>query len=303
MDYRELLLLRAARETGVIDAVATKAGTVEGVAAEAGVTERAARVTLELLEARGFLTRVDGEYETTNRALGLVAKADVRSIGRLPHDLDCLDRALDLAETMRTGSPPDPPEDWTANFMGAMATTDEAKVRACVTAAVREHPDAERVLDVGGGPGAFAREFAARGFEVTLFDTPDVIDVDEHLLEHEAIDLVAGNATDSLPQAFDLVFCSRVAHVLGPGENRRLLGNVRDALEPGGCAVLVDYVRGRSALAPTMAAHMFAQTENGDTYTEERFADWFVDAGFAEPRIEDVPGTELQAVVGRRPRD
>lgn len=303
MDYRELLLLRAARETGVIDAITTKTGTVSGVAAETGVTEHAARVTLGVLADRGFLELVGDEYEITNRALGLLAKTDVRSIGPLPHQLDCLDRALALPETMRTGEPPAEPEHWTANFMGAMASADEATVRACVTAAVHERPDADRVLDVGGGPGTFATEFARRGFDVTLFDQPDVIDLDERHLEHEAVDLVAGDVLDSLPSGFDLVFCSRVAHVFSPDENRRLLENVHDALDPGGVAVLTDYVRGRSEFAPTMAAHMLAQTGTGATYTADEFTEWLADAGFDDPRVADVPGTDLQAIVGGRSID
>ena len=303
MDYRELLLLRAARETGVIDAITTTAGTAEGVAAETGVTERAARVTLEVLADRGFLERVGGEYEVTNRALGFLSKTDVRSIGPIPHQLDCIERAIDLPETMRTGALPERPDDWTPNILGALAGTDVATVRACVTAAIHERPDAARVLDVGGGPGTFATEFARRGFDATLVDRPEVVEIDGPLLEHESVDLVAGDVLDSLPSGFDLVFCSRVAHVFGPAENRRLLRNVHDALEPGGAAVLIDYVRGRSDFAPTMAAHMLAQTENGGTYTADQFTEWLADAGFEGPRVEDVPGTDVQAIVAGRAID
>lgn len=300
MDYRELHLLWAARETGVLEAVTTKVGTVEEVAAEAGVTERAARITLSVLEERGFLKRVGGEYEITNRALGFVAKADVRSIGSVPHQLDCLERTLALPETMRTGEPAPRPDEWTVNELGAMAATDEATVRACVTAAVHERPDATRVLDVGGGPGRFAAEFARRGFEVTLFDRPEVVEVDRPLLEHEAVDLAAGDFLAGLPTGFDLVFCSGVAHELGPAANRRLLGHVRDALEPDGAVVLTDYVRGRSDFAPAVAAEMLALTAQGDVYTEAEFGDWFEDAGFERPRVEDVPGTELQSIAAGR---
>ncbi|GKZ14156.1 class I SAM-dependent methyltransferase [Haladaptatus sp. T7] len=302
MDYRELCLLWAARETGIIDAVMFRAGTPAEVAAETDVTERAARITLSAMTELGFLERVDGEYEATNRALGLFAKTDVRSIGTVPHQMDCLDRWFALPETMRTGRPPEPADEWTANFMGAMATIDDGTVRTCVTEAVHENPDAERVLDIGGGPGSFSKEFARRGYDVTLFDQSDVIDVDRTFLEHEPIELVPGDATDDLPTGFDLAFCSRVAHALGPAENRALSKNVYDALEPGGVAVFIDKVRGWADDAALFGAHMLAQTENGDTYTEDQFEGWFDDAGFDDFEIRDVPGTNQQAIVGYRPR-
>ncbi len=303
MDYRELCLLWAARETGIVETVMFDAGTVEAVAEETGVTERAARITLEAMAELGFLERVGDEYEATNRALGLFAKRDVRSIGSVPHHLDCLARWFELPETMRTGELPETPENWTTNLMGAMATVDETTVRSCVTEAVHERPNAERVLDIGGGPGVFAKEFARRGFEVTLFDQPDVIDIDERFLERDPIELVSGDATDDLPTGFDLAFCSRVAHALAPEENRTLLENVFNALEPGGVAVFTDQVRGRAEDAAVMGAHMLAQTENGDTYTANQFEGWFADAGFVGFEIRDVPGTNQQAVVGYRPRN
>ncbi|WP_135805776.1 methyltransferase [Halorussus marinus] len=303
MDYREALLLRAARESGVLAAVTTDAGTPNAVADRAGVTERAARITLDAMAELGYLESVDGEYEITNRALGFVAKADVRSIGPVPHALDCVERWIRLPETMASGEPPEPPAEWTTNFAGAMASVDEALVRACVTAAVHRNPDAERVLDAGGGPGAFAAEFASRGFDVTLFDRPDVIDIDRKLLEHEPIELVEGDATESLPAGFDLVFCSRVAHGLGPDENRRLLANAYDALDPGGAVVLVDSLRGRADGAALLGAHMLAQTERGDTYTEARFTEWLEAAGFESIEVRDVPGTDRQVVAGRRPTE
>lgn len=321
MDYREALLLWAARETGVLRAVTTDCETPAAVAAETGVTERAARIVVEAMAELGYLEavgdasdvsgdRTEIQYEITNRALGFVAKADVRSIGSVPHALDCVDRWVRLPETMETGEPPAPEttsDDRTANFVGAMASVDDAAVRASVTAAVHRNPDAERVLDAGGGPGVFAKEFVRRGFDVTLVDKPEVVDIDRRFLEHEPIELVEGDITEELPggddDGFDLVFCSRVAHGLSPEENRRFLVEAFDALSPGGAVVLTDRVRGRADDGALFGAHMLAQTEAGDTYTEAQFLSWLRDAGFEEVEVRDVPGLDRQVVAGLRPRD
>jgi len=303
MDYREALLLRAARETGLLDAVTTDAGTPEEVAEATGVTERAARIVLDAMAELGYLQQVGGEYEPTNRALGFLATADVRSIGHAPLTVDSVEFWLQLPETMRTGDPPDRHDDWTDHYVGGMAARDEADVRAVVTAAVHRNPDAERVLDVGGGPGLTSREFARRGLDVTLLDRPEVIDVDRDLLEREPVELVAGDATEDLPGGFDLLFCSRVAHALGPEGTRQFVSNAYDALNPGGALVLTDFVRGRAEDAALFGAHVFAMNGQGETYTEAQFTDWLGDAGFEDVEIRGVPGVSDQIIAGRRPRN
>jgi len=319
MDYREALLLRAARETGLLDAVTTDAGTPAEVAESTGVTERAARIVLDALAELGYLTVVDGEdavgdervdtqYEPTNEALGFLATADVRSIGSAPLTIDSVEFWLQLPETMRTGEPPELHEDWTEHYVGGMADRDAAGVRASVTAAVHRNPDAERVLDAGGGPGTVAKEFASRGFDVTLLDRPDVIEIDRKFLEHEPIDLVSGDVTEGLPSAgksdgdrFDVVFCSRVAHALGPEGTRDFVANAYDALNPGGALVLTDFVRVRADEAALFGAHVFAMNGEGETYTEAQFTDWLTDAGFEDVEVRDVPGVSDQVIAGRRP--
>lgn len=300
MDHEERLLLWAARETGVLEALLTEAATPEDAANSTGVAERAARITIEALAKYGYFERVGASYEPTNRALGFLTKTDVRSIGSAPHSLDSLSRWFALPETMKTGEVPEKPGNWTRNFMGAMANVDSQTVRASVTAAEHGHPRPERVLDVGGGPGTFAREFARRGAAVTLLDQPEVIEIVSPLLESEPVDLVSGDMLDSLPTEFDLVFCSRITHMFGPEENSKLLANCFEALKPGGTLVCTDFVRGRSPRAPIFAVNMLAQTENGDTYSEGEYCEWLVEAGFDGIEISDVPATELQAIIGHK---
>jgi len=290
-----LALLWAARETGVLDALMTSAGTPAEVAAETGVTERAAEVTVRTLAAEGFLDCVGDAYEPTNRALGFLAKTDVRSIGRLSREVDLFDALTALPETMRTGEPPARSEDWTRNRLGAVAATDEAVVRACVTAAVRERPDADRVLDVGGAPGTFAVEFAARGYDTTLADRPDAVEVTRPFLANEPVDLRAGEFGDPLPDA-GLAFLPDLSPRLDAAEFRGLLTAVRDALDPDGVAVVVDRLGGRSPRATSVAVEALATGEGG-AYSADDYREWLGDAGFDDIAVRDVPGTDRQAVT------
>lgn len=297
----EVAMLWVARETGVLDALLSTAGTPEDVAEEAGISERGARILTRALADRGFFELVDGEYEPANRSLGFLTRRDPRSIGSLPHRVDLLERYAELPEALAAGRATAEPDHWTEHRLGRVAATDEATVRATVTAAVRADPDAETVLDVGGAPGTFAKEFVRRGFEVTLCDRPDAVEVARPFLAREPIDLVECDPDDPgpLPDA-DLAVLPDVTHRLGPEANRRLLSAVGEALGPGGTVVVVDALRERSRRAATVAVEALASTPEGDAYDADRYREWLSAAGFGDPTVEDVPGTDRQAVVAVR---
>ncbi len=300
MTVDDARLLWVARETGALEALLSTAGTPAEVAAETGLSERAARILTLALADRGVLERVGDAYEPADRSLGFLARADVRSIGRLPHEVDLLAALAALPDRLDAGDPPLEPEHATINRLGATVATDESTVRAAVTAAVREHPGADRVLDVGGAPGVYAAEFVARGFDVTLCDRPERVGPSRPFLATDPVDAVEIDYDDpgaDLPAA-DLAFVPGASHRLPPEGNRALLANLRSVLDAGGTAVLVDHVRGRSPQAATVAVEALATTAGGDTYTEERYREWLLEAGFQALEIRAVPGTDRQAIVG-----
>lgn len=296
----ELFLLWAARRTGVLGALTSSAGTPAEVAEETGVTETAATVTVRALADLGFLKRVGDQYEVTNRALGFLAKRDVRSIGRLPHALDAMEHLVALPETMRTGDPPTRPDDWTRNRLGAHAATDEAVVRSCVTAAVRERPDAASALVLAGGSGVYAVELAARGVDVTMTDEPEALAVVEPLLDRSTV------TSDDRPlaalagsESFDLVFGVDVCTAMAPEEASETVALAADLLDESGAVVLAERVRGRSPDSTAVAARELALAR-GDVHGADDYLSWFEDAGLADADVREIPGTSRQAVVGSK---
>ncbi|WP_255168957.1 methyltransferase domain-containing protein [Natrononativus amylolyticus] len=313
LEPETLLALRAARETGALEALMTTADTPAELAAEAGITRRSAEVLVAILEAEGFLERVRatrGEttvYEPTNRALGFLAKTDVRSIGPVPAALDRLDRGLELAETLRTGESRPSTDLEERHRLAAAATADEAAVRAVVTAACRFAPDADRVLEVGGAPGRHAVEFAARGRPVTLADRPSRLAASESVLAGAPVsrlEVPGEGPVTTVPADADgpdlVVSIDRTVRN-APGENEALLESAFDALEPGGWTVVVDRVAGHSAGASRAAAAALLETPAGRAYDESTYREWFRTAGFESVRLEAIPGTDRQAIGGRTP--
>lgn len=291
-----LCYVRAVRETGLLDAYLTESGTPSEAAAEAGVTEASARVAARVLDQIGVLERVDGEYEPSNRALGLLTKRDVRSIGSLPHRLDVLDTLAELPETMATGVPPQLPDDWSVNAVGAREATSEQIRRACVTTAVRAAPDAETVLDVCGGAGDFAAEFQSRGLAATVVDSAEIVDQVEPLHESRNLRSFEG-PLDDLPWTFDLAFWADGICSMDAEEAQSTLAAAAESVAASGTLVVIDRFDGSAA---TAAAIRGVATGDGGAHDPAAVADWLSDAGFSTVESESVPGTDRTAVVASR---
>ena len=97
-----------------------------------------------------------------------------------------------------------------------------------------------RLLDVGGGHGAFLRHIGSAHphLELGLFDLPEVAATGGALLG-EAVG--AGRVTahpgnffkDSIPEGYDMVSLIRILHDHDDAPARALLGNIRASLAPG----------------------------------------------------------------------
>lgn len=100
--------------------------------------------------------------------------------------------------------------------------------------------DVRRLLDVGGGHGAFLRHIgtAHRHLELGLFDLPEVADTGRAVLGEavgpQRVTAHPGNFfSDSIPQGYDMVSLIRILHDHDDAPARGLLGNIRASLAPG----------------------------------------------------------------------
>ncbi|MEF8800420.1 MAG: class I SAM-dependent methyltransferase [Halolamina sp.] len=313
LDVPALTLLWAARETGLLDALLTETGSAGEAADIAGVTDRAARVTVDALVDLGFFYRTDGAVEPTNRALGLLATRDIRSIGRVPAELDQFAALASLPAAMRAdeqaardqsadeqpGRPQRDRQQRIRHRLGADYAVDAPTVQATVDGILAANPGADQVLALADGPGRHACELAERGPAVTLLDGHEVIDAVDPLLAGSGVEPVARSLMEIDPASFDLVFLVDGMWPSAPAENRFTLRAVERALAPGGAFVAAEPLRGRSDAMPAVAAKALA-TGLGEPYTEATIAGWCAAAGLGEVEASDVPGTPYQAIVAER---
>jgi SAM-dependent methyltransferase len=191
--------------------------------------------------------------------------------------------------------------------MNAMAARPGNVVEETVNHCLKRKSDAKKVLDLGGGPGKYARAFVNKGMDVVLYDMPDAIDyVGTHfgLKDITALRLKKGDFTregfvkELNGESFDIVFMGNICHIYPEDENKKLVRRARELLNNKGMIAIEDFVRGRSPIAEMFAVNMLANTESGNTYTETQYREWLEVAGFGSIEVKDLDGNENQLITG-----
>ncbi|MEJ2215420.1 MAG: methyltransferase [Gemmatimonadota bacterium] len=296
------VLVSAAVETGLLRALVSGPSTAAEVAARLDLDERAVGIVLAALVPAGLVT-VDNEcFALTEVGRGQFADAASPEYmaGGLPHWLSVVRAFTRLPEAIREGGPVgdrlpgERARGHVARFMSAMASRNDEQVSRTVALVLGRRPRARAALDLGGGPGVYARAMRAAGVEhVTLYDQPETID---YVLEAydlgsaPGIEAVRGDfMLDPLPAGpFDIVLLSNVVHIYEAEANAALLRRAAQVTAPGGVVAIGDFVRGRSPRAARFAVVMLLRTEGGNTYDEATYERWLRDSGFVDVQVDDL---------------
>ncbi len=104
-----------------------------------------------------------------------------------------------------------------------------------------------KLLDIGGGAGAFAIAVARRWpkLEITIADIPAVAEIARERVEQAGmasrIEVIGVDATrDSLPQGFDVVSLVRILHDHDEPAAMSILAGARHAIEKGGTLLVAE---------------------------------------------------------------
>jgi O-methyltransferase domain len=305
LDWREVLIARAALETGLLGAL-EQACPVDEAADAAGLDRRAARIVSGALVRLGYLEEAGDGLRATDRARALLDPPGDGSdpAGELHLEARAMRSHLGLDETLRTGRPVD---DVSAGdrvtierFMRAMRNA--AAPRAAQTvAALGAPPPGGRLLDVGGAPGTYARAFAAAGWDVSVLDQPRTLEVEGPGLQAAGIATVAGDATRALPgAAWDAIYLGNVVHLFDPATAAALVARAGAALAPGGTLAVQEVLGDLSPQGPTFGVMMLVSTEGGDAHPEAAYRDWMAAAGCPLERAVVLQEGWHHLLLGRR---
>ena len=192
--YQASQILLTANRLGVFIALAARPKDHLQLASDLETDPRGTRILCDALVDLGLLERTAEGYEPGDdvRRHLLPGSTEPRS-DLLSHGSRLYERWAGLYDAVKTGSPV---ADDRLDPRLASTESDFARAMADVgrrsAAATCEHLDLSRaghVLDLGGGPGIYAIQFARKWpeLEVTVFDTPEALAVARSNLESSGV--------------------------------------------------------------------------------------------------------------------
>ena len=278
-------------------------GSAQQIASRISCDVRATEMLLNALVSLKLLAKHHGAYTNTPVAARFFVEGTSDSARQAQlHIANLWKRWTVLTDTVRNGTPVScgPSPDTVEPFIAAMDHNARARARAVVQAV--QVNGAQRLLDLGGGSGAYSIAFAKASpdLHAEIVDSADVLPLTESYIRKAGFtDRISTHPGDMLTvplesNTYDLVLLSAICHMFSPEENRQLLERAYQALAPHGRLVISDFVLEADKTAPRFATlfalNMLTATRAGNSYSEPEYANWLRRAGFAEIKRVRLPG-------------
>jgi precorrin-6B methylase 2 len=171
--------------------------------------------------------------------------------------------------------------------------------------------DARRLLDVGGGSGAFSIALCQRnpGLRATVLDFPAVLDVARRYRDQVGLtarlDLLPGDAGQiTWPSEQDVVLLSYLLSALGDGDIDVILEKAQQSLRPDGLLIVHDFMLDDDQPGPAFAALWFLQyvayRGDGVSFSAATLSDRLRGHGFAPGSCEVLIPDITKVVLARK---
>jgi len=308
--YYGSAVLFAALDCGIFAAV-EKSGEPSAVAAATGTDERSLRLLLDACVAEGMLTKEGGTYCNTSAGrMALVPGGAADLTKAIRYNRDVYPAWGRLADFVRTGRPAERPE----VHLGADAERTKAFAAAMFGRAMgigrsivpmldfkTDGQTPFRVLDLAGGPGAYAILMCQANPSMTCVtvDLPAIRDEAAGYVAKfglaERIECRAGDYhVDAYEaEAYDAVTIFGALHQESPAQITDILKRAARALKPGGQLFVLDMMTDETHAAPKFSAlfavNMALTTANGWVFSDAELKGWMREAGFEPGATQTVP--------------
>ena len=311
--FQQSRVFLTAFELGIFTALGDEDKSSEEVAVETEADPRAVDRLLNALCVTGAVIKNNGMYRNSKPAAQFLVQGKPDYQAGMMHAVHLWDSWSRLTESVRNGGPIEQSHldkrdsEWFEPFIAAMHNR-----------AIKEAPglvgqidlsNVEKLLDVGGGSGAYSMAFVKASDRIiaTIFDLPNVVKLTRKYIKEagleERIHTVPGDYnTDELGKGYDMAFLSAIIHSNSPDQNIALFKKVSSALNRGGRIVVSDFIMNDDRTSPAFGAffslNMLVNTGSGDTYTESEIKDWMEQAGMSFVERKETASTGL--IIGRK---
>lgn len=317
--HRSSAVLFAAVDLGVFTAVADNPLAID-IARTCGVDADRLHYLLEACVAEGLLSRDGDRYSNTPVTDAfLVRGRPAYSANGLKYAQDLYPAWNHLADLMRTGRPPMPPEtilgddkEKTRAFVYAMH--ERARGIGSVLPHLVDLKGRKKLLDVGGGPGTYSVALIQQtpGLTSTVLDVPGVLEVTRELIAAsgvaDRVTLMPGDyLKSSFGHGFDVALLSGMMHRETPATCLMLLKKAFDALDPGGLVIVSDVffeddAKTKPPFALYFAMNMMLTSDEGSAHAVTEMARWAIEAGFRDVNVRELPKPNPHSLVlGTKP--
>ncbi len=293
--YQRSMVLFVALRLDIFSALAPGPSGARELAGRVGADPGNLSILLNALVAMGLLRKTGERYRNGEAARRFLIDAAGSKRSILLHHLDCWADWTALEAKIRGGlRPAADPSGFQENFIRGME--ENARERAAAVAGRIPLRRGERLLDLGGGPGTYAVEWARRhpDADITILDTRETLKVTRKILKEKGFDrlvrLREGDfLADPIGGPYDFIWVSQILHAYSVRDCGTLLRKARRALSPGGRIAVQEFLLEENKVAPPgpvfFAVHMVAVTEGGRSYTGREVAAMLSAAGFGEASI------------------
>jgi SAM-dependent methyltransferase len=302
--------LAAAHELDLFTRLSGTPGTTAQELAEAlNIDPRPAEILLTGCAALGVLEKLEGRYCNTPLAETFLVRGKPYYFGGFVAMLDKrLYRGWDnLTEALRTNRPTTwNPDQQKSLFEGedpAMLATFWEAMHSLSTFTARvlgetiDFAPFTRLLDVGGGSGAYDIELCRRypHLRATVYDLPFVTEIAAAKAAGAGLgDRVATASGDfftdaAFPTDHDVILLSMIMHDWKEDQDRDILRKCYQALPRGGAVIIAELLVNDEKTGPVPAAlmslNMLIETEGGRNYTPAEYSAWLGELGFRDVRV------------------
>jgi (2Fe-2S) ferredoxin/SAM-dependent methyltransferase len=213
---------------------------------------RAVGMLLNALVALGLLSKSGDDYNNTpESARFFVQGSKDNQRNGLLHTANIWHRWSTLTDAVRRGSRmPSDREDfteWTGNFIAGMQRN--AKDRAPLVVKALGTAGVHRILDLGGGSGAYSIAFAKACPDVQceILDVPEVVPLTAEYVSRAGVStqvsLRAGDMLhDDFGSDYDIIMLNAICHMFSQEQNLDIFRRAHQALAPNGRLVVQDFI-------------------------------------------------------------
>ena len=279
-------------------------GNAEQIGGKIHANARSVGMLLNALVALGLLSKSGDDYKNTaESARFFVQGSKDNHRNGLLHTANIWRRWSTLTTAVRTGThvpiAGDATPEWTRNFIAGMQ--HHAKDRAPLVVKAIGTSGVRRILDLGGGSGAYSIAFARTSPDVRceILDVPEVVPLTTEYVSKAGVsaqvEVRAGDMLqDDFGSGYDLIMLNAICHMFSEEQNRDIFRRARQALAPNGRLVVQDFILNPDKTGPQHAAlfalNMLVATDAGATYSEPEYTQWMKAAGFTDVRRINLPG-------------